>query len=111
MTEEEKKAIERIERLVQYFEDWEQKVIVVPEDKKYFDSILNLIQKQDTEINKLNNVIDKMAEKINQAYFDENNMYLWFEKEICNKKENGKYDYKDIGTRKKRIKEYFMKEE
>lgn len=32
------------------------------------------------EIPRLNLVIDLMAEKINEAYFEENDFYLWFEK-------------------------------
>ena len=73
--------------------------------------LLDLYTNAKEEINKLNNVIDRMAEKINQAYFDESNMWLWFEKNIRPKKEDGKYDFKDLGTRKERIKEYFMKED
>lgn len=53
MNEEEKKAIYKIQRLVEYFEDWNMKYTVVPEDKKYFDSLLNLIDKQQKEIEEL----------------------------------------------------------
>lgn len=67
------------------------------------DIVLNLIQKQDK-------IIDKMAEKINQAYFDKENMYIWFEEKILPKDEFGLCEYKDLGTRKTRIKEYFKKE-
>ena len=50
MTEEEKKAIEDIR--------WNNEHLYC--DKKDVDYMLNLIQKQDTEINKLNNVIDRI---------------------------------------------------
>ena len=51
-------------------------------------------------------VIDKMAEKINQAYFDEGKMYIWFEKNII----PNDLGLQNIGIRKQRIKEYFYKE-
>lgn len=72
-------------------------------ENSYAEITLNLIQKQDK-------IIDKMAEKINQAYFDEENMYIWFEKKILPKNEFGLCEHKDLGTRKTRIKEYFKKE-
>ena len=53
LSDEEKKALERIERLIIYFEDWEAEVTIVPEDKKYFKTILNLIEKQSKEIEEL----------------------------------------------------------
>lgn len=69
---------------------------------KNAEIILNLIQKQEK-------IIDKMVEKINQAYFDKENMYIWFEEKILPKDEFGLCDYKDLGTRKTCIKEYFKK--
>lgn len=96
MNKEEKEAIE-----------WLKRIITLNKkdgiENTYAEIVLNLIQKQEK-------IIDKMAEKINQAYFDEGNMWLWFEKEICSKNKDGKYDFKDLGTRKTRIKEYFKKE-
>ena len=35
------------------------------------------------ELDKKEKIINKMAMKINEAYFDENDFWLWFEKEIC----------------------------
>lgn len=59
MTEEEKKAIKLI---------YIKKRGIPPNgafiiENELVDTILNLIQKQDTEINKLNNIIDRMAEE------------------------------------------------
>ena len=64
MNEEEKKAIYKIQRLVEYFEDWNLEYTVVPEDKKHFDSLLNLIKKQQRELSKKDKIIDKMAEQL-----------------------------------------------
>lgn len=75
MTEEEKKAIEWIKA---------QKGI-------YYKTVINLIQKQDTEINKLNRALDKMANTLDV------NLSLSLENYRFGKKE--------------KIKEYFMKEE
>ena len=91
MTEEEKKAIENIK--------WHNEHLYC--DKKDVDYMLNLIQKQDTEINKLNNVIDRMVEeyeynvRINVKNFCEEQM----RKDKC------------IQDCKTCIKEYFMKED
>ena len=59
---------------------------------KQIELVLNLIQKQDTEINKLNKVIDRMAD------------WLWNDDTVF-----GHGEFKDINTKEK-IKEYFMKE-
>lgn len=61
--------------------------------------LLNLIETQ-------NKMIELMARKINEAYFEENNYWLWFEKEIC-PKENGKYKFGCIAERIVKLKEYF----
>ena len=92
MTEEEKKAIKNIKEMIENIfqcEDDEEFVCDVS-DGGYLQTALNLIQKQDTEINKLNNVIDRMARRI--KYDTE-----WFYSELDNKSEE-------------EIKEYFMKE-
>lgn len=67
----------------------------------YLEEALQTIQKQDTEINKLNNVIDRMVEeyeynaRINVKYFCDEEM----RKDKC------------IQDCKSCIKEYFMKED
>lgn len=108
MSEEEQKAIEKINYISDFIIENGQYNADV-EDIEFFSIILNLISKLQEENNKKDKVIEKMAEKINQAYFDETNMWIWFEKEITPKNEQGKFDYKDIGTRKQRIKQYFYK--
>lgn len=87
MTDEEKEAI-------QYFKwklwEWYQFT-----DEERVNILLNLIQKQEQEINKLNNAIDRMAEKIKK---DTEWFYTeWFYSEFDNKS-------------KEEIKEYFMED-
>lgn len=53
MNEEEIKAIRSIEKLIKWLEKWNDKYEIVPEDKKYFEIILNLIEKQKEEIEQL----------------------------------------------------------
>ena len=53
-------------------------------------------------INKLNKIIDEMAKEINKAYFDEEDFWLWFEKDIINKTSN-------LPERIIKIKQYFEK--
>lgn len=101
MNKEEKEAIEYFKSNLEMTKEMGKRW-GFEEEIKNNEILLNLIQKQDK-------IIDKMAEKINQAYFDENNMWLWFEEEICSRNKDGKYDFKDLGTRKTRIKEYFKK--
>ena len=60
MTDEEKKAVEFLKAKMT---NWRK---YIPEDKELHaeDIALNLIQKQESEIKKLKNVIDRMAECI-----------------------------------------------
>lgn len=121
MTEEEQKARENIEKelnkkyeVVPLYKDFSINSPMNIVQKHYNDTdikiILNLISKLQADIEIKDKVIDLMAKKINEAYFEENNMWVWFEKEIIPKNEQGKFDYKDIGTRKQRIKQYFYKQ-
>ena len=90
MTEEEKKAIEYYK---EYAETMNNEIILyghiktLKVDYKKLKILVNLIQKQDTEINKLNNVIDRMA----------GDLYL-------------KDEFAEFGDTPEGIKEYFMKE-
>ena len=52
--------------------------------------------------NKQSKIIDEMAKEINKAYFDENNFYLWFEKNII-------YETSCLSDRIVKIKQYFEK--
>ena len=88
MTEEEKKAIEMLE----YIGIRNTLMGCTFENRDYLARILlNLIRKKDTEINKLNNVIDKMVKRIKDDT-------EWFYSDLDNKREE-------------EIKEYFMKED
>lgn len=101
MTEEEKKAIEMLKRIDVKFllnGSIEQSNFIIDEADKVNNSIetvLNLIQKKDTEINKLNNVIDRMAGEFEQT---------------C-KSINEEYAVDEVFLDKEKIKEYFMKED
>jgi len=61
MTEEEKKAIESIKRKITIGKC--EKNIGIPVYISELEILLNLIQKQDTEINKLNNAIQNIREE------------------------------------------------
>ena len=66
MTEEEKKAIETIKNFIKYYKKNEQtgnraNLDVLGEEIEAIQIALNLIQNQDTEINKLNNVIHEIT--------------------------------------------------
>lgn len=56
-SDEEKEVIDKIETLCKYLDVWKENYTIVPEDKRYFKTLLNLIQKQDK-------IIDKMAEQL-----------------------------------------------
>ena len=111
ISEEERKAIE-------YYQDKEvgftlenfdfaefKKTLGITEEDSFenhqirFKTLLNLIETQ-------NKMIELMARKLNEAYFEENNYWLWFEKEIC-PKENGKYKFGCIAERIVKLKEHF----
>ena len=57
MTDEEKKAIERIYQLTEFLRKWNENYTIIPEDRKYLDIILNLIQKQEKVIDEMANII------------------------------------------------------
>ena len=99
LSEEEKKAIKDLKEYL----DWEelQGFSKLPRDK-HLETILNLIQKQDTEINKLNNVIDRMAEVLND--FDYDKQCESCRTDICSASVDGT-EYTHC------IREYFMKED
>ncbi len=100
MTEEEKKAIKKLKEYALCKVDDKGFVEISANGYKYI--ILNLIQKQDTEINKLNNVIDRMAEVLNNQDIE----YL----DLCDNCKNNNEDCHGDYC-KERIKEYFMKED
>lgn len=51
MNEEERKAMDKIEKLIKYLNDWNENVTIVPEDAKYFKTILNMIKNYQRMIN------------------------------------------------------------
>ena len=68
----------------------------------YLEEALQTIQKQESEINKLNNVIDRMAEVLND--FDYDKQCESCRTDICSASVDGT-EYTQC------IKEYFMKED
>lgn len=116
MSEEEKKAIERFSKAFEYLNVWNKELTVVPEDKKYFLTVLNLLEKKDKEshfiqseldianakIIELNKMIDLMAEWIEKhtKYYDEDGCYCEIEKDICNKNIECEYCIKQYFERK-----------
>lgn len=65
MTDTEQKAMEMLRKDLE--RAYNKKTLFVETTYNALDISLNLIQKQDTEINKLNNVIDRMAEVIEEC--------------------------------------------
>ena len=63
--------------------------------------IIELFEKQNSEINKKDKIIDLMAKKLNQAYFDEDKFELWFERMM------GVQEKMDYGYVVDLIKQYF----
>ena len=56
--------------------------------------------KEKGKFNKLNKINNEMAKEINKAYFDEEDFWLWFEKDIINETSN-------LPERIIKIKQYF----
>ena len=57
MNEEEKKAIERFSKAFEYLNVWNKELIVVPEDKKYFLTVLKLLEKKNRQIEQYQNML------------------------------------------------------
>lgn len=53
MTDEERKAIDKIEKLIKYLKDWNEDFTIVPQDAKYFETILNMIKNYQRMINEM----------------------------------------------------------
>lgn len=53
MSDEEKKAIDKLKTLIQYLSVWKENFTIVPDDVKYLIPILNLIKKQYKELEEL----------------------------------------------------------
>ena len=86
MSEEEYKAINRIKRAI-------EKSYIDNVFKYDLEKILNLIETQQKELDKKDKIIYLMAEKINEAYFEENDFEIWFEKYICKVQKKENYNY------------------
>ena len=60
MSDEEKKAIDKINKLVEYLRKWNENVTVVPADIKYFEKILDMIK---TYIRMIDENIEEILEQ------------------------------------------------
>ena len=60
LSEEEKKAIEIFNDLINYLEKWNKNLTLIPEDKKYYKIVLNLI----TKLQKENEEKDKQIKNL-----------------------------------------------
>lgn len=102
LSKEEKKAVDKIKKLVKYLRKYNENITIVPEDIKYFEKILDMIKtyirmidENIEEILEQYKVIYEMAGYINKAYNDKNQFYVDFEKNICEKTKNPKSEEKD----------------
>ena len=77
LSEEEKEAIEIFNDLINYLEKWNKNLTIVPEDKKYYKTLLNLITKSQKENEEKDKQIDLMADKLVEAH-------EWFYSEFDN---------------------------
>lgn len=60
MNEEEKKAIDKINKLVEYLRKWNKNVTIIPADIKYFEKILDVIK---TYIRMIDENIEEILEQ------------------------------------------------
>ena len=110
MTEEEKKALEFFKDIIEEFKCCNSEYIIDKDDKygilRYLKALLNLIQKQDTEIKKLNNVIDKLVEELRyDVGMGQLDLFCY---DTCENRPKRKCTDEECA---KHIKEYFMKED
>ena len=122
MTKEQKEAIETMQHWIEYAKQNKDKINKVDELIGIQETVLNLIQEQEKEIEasrqittemnndvkkliieckKKNKNINLMAKKLNQAYFDEDKFCIWFEKMM------GVQQKMDYGYVVDLIKQYF----
>lgn len=57
------------------------------------EDCIKVIEKQQEQLQEKDKIIDLMAKKINEAYFEENDFALWYEKYICEVQEKEDYSY------------------
>lgn len=64
LSDEERKAVDKIKTLIQYLNVWKENFTIVPEDVKYLVTILNLIEKQQKEIEELKDMNERQKYRI-----------------------------------------------
>ena len=60
LSDEEKKAIEKIEKLIEYLKKWNQDFTIVPKDVKYFEKILDMTK---THLRMIDENIEEILEQ------------------------------------------------
>ncbi|MEE0865534.1 MAG: hypothetical protein U0L98_01855 [Clostridia bacterium] len=87
MNDEEKKAVDKINKLVEYLKKWNENVTIVPADIKYFEKILDMIK---TYIRMIDENIEEILEQSKEIeeLFQRNKDLEQIEKE--HKEENGR---------------------
>lgn len=66
LSEEEKQAIEIFTNLVNYLERWNKNLTIIPEDKKYYKTLLNLITKLQEESTKKDKRLNRQFKLLNK---------------------------------------------
>ena len=69
MNEEEKKAVDIFNGVIEYFKKWNKDVTVIPDDKHYYKTVLNLIEKQKRQLKQKENRERNLSREC-QKYFD-----------------------------------------
>ena len=87
LSEEERKAIERLQKRIKDNEDYKTTQVWLTDDVVAANTVLNYITKLQKENKEKDKQIDLMAEWIEKhtKYYDEDGCYCEVEKEICEK--------------------------
>ena len=102
LSEEELKSIDEL-IMLKHFLETEEKYEGQEREVKAIETVLNLVTKLQKENEDKDKQIDLMAKKLNQAYFDEDKFFKWFEKMM------GVQEKMDYGYVVDLIKQYFEK--
>lgn len=122
LSDEEKKAIDKISKLVEYLRKWNENFTIVSEDAKYFEKILDMtkthlrmidenieeILEQQKEIEELKNKNKKLQDKAKELIFEKQQLSSALLDSTPDDKIKAKIeelDYNDIGNFERRCKQ------
>ena len=94
MTKEQEEAIKYLEESILVYKN------TLPKISTTLETVLSMLKEKDKDIAKKDRIIDEMAEKLNQAYCDENDYWDWFEE---------RFGRIPDGSYAKKIKQYFKR--